>query len=116
MFVLEPGQWFKWLAAILFMLFAFGIALYATSRPDRLKSRQYYGSIRAALVGAGVLLATALGVSITDALGWTGSDGALGERRLLVFLPAIVAVAIDLGGMLLEKRAEQDPDDPHRDE
>lgn len=116
MLVLEPTQWPKWFAALIFMLFAVGAARYATSRPGRPKSRKYFGSLRAALVGAGVLLATALGFSVTDAIGWTRDGESVSERGFLVYLPAIVAVAIELAGTLLEKKAERDPDPSNDDD
>ncbi|MEM8984237.1 MAG: hypothetical protein AAGC71_14485 [Pseudomonadota bacterium] len=110
MLMLDPEQWPKWLAALAFILFAYAAASYTVSRPGRAKSRKYCGSLRAALVGAGVLLATALGFSLTDAIGWTGENGVLEDRGFLVFLPALAAVVIELVGMALEKHAENDPD------
>jgi hypothetical protein len=62
------------------------------------------------LVGAGVLLATSLLLSITDKLGLTGQGGGGGGRSLMVMLPAIVAVAADILSARLEKKAEKDPD------
>lgn len=112
MMVLDPQQLGKWILAIIFLPLALGTTMYfARRRGAGDTSRRYFGQIRAALVGAGVLLATALGFAVTDNLGWTGEDGHLEGRGLLMFLPAIVAVVIELAGMALEKAAAKDPDD-----
>ena len=62
------------------------------------------------MVGAGVLLATSLLLSVTDKLGLTGQSGGGGGRSLVVMLPAIVAVAADVLSARLEQKAEEDPD------
>ena len=112
MLVLDPQQLGKWILAIIFLPLALGTTMYfARRRGAGGTSPRYFGQIRAALVGAGVLLATALGFAVTDTLGWTGEDGHLEGRGLLMFLPAIVAVVIELAGMALEKAAAKDPDD-----
>ena len=77
---------------------------------DADKARKLSGKLRAGLVGAGVLLATSLLLSITDKLGYTGQRDDASERPLFVILAAIVAVATDLLSARLEKKAEEDPD------
>jgi len=67
--------------------------------------------LRAALVGAGVLLATAMLLSITDKLGITVQDAESDVRSLAVLLPAIIATAADLLSARLEHQAEQDSDE-----
>ena len=69
------------------------------------------GRLRAALVGAGVALAAALLFSITDQTGITQAYSDSEWRSVLTFLPAVIAVAIDLYSARLEKKAEQDPDE-----
>ncbi len=69
------------------------------------------GNLRAGLVGAGVLLATALIFSITDGLGLTSEDEESAGRSILILLPAIVAVLIELLGARLEHEAQKEPDD-----
>ena len=43
---------------------------------------------------------------------WTGGDTQLEGRSIIVFMPAIVAVLIDVLGARLEYEAEKDPDGP----
>jgi hypothetical protein len=63
------------------------------------------GKLRAGLVGAGVLLATSLLLSITDGIGLTAlSEGG----KLIAILSAIVAVAADLFTAQLERKAEME--------
>ncbi len=77
---------------------------------DRERAVKLGGRLRAGLVGAGVLLVTTLAFRITDALGWTGSDTQTSSRSIIVFMPAIVAVLIEVLGARLEYEAEKDPD------
>ncbi|MEL7538951.1 MAG: hypothetical protein AAFZ58_16750 [Pseudomonadota bacterium] len=112
--VLEPAQLAKWIAAIAFLPAALAGTIYLVSR-RRSKSRKLPGQLRAALVGAGVLLATALLFAVTDALGWT-QDGEIQGRGFLIFLPAIVAVIVELVGMRLEHEAAKDPDSDEHDD
>lgn len=109
--VLLPGSWASSLAALAFLPLAIGVLVIrsrSASNPDR--ARKISGKLRAGLVGAGVLLATSLLLSITDTLGITGQGGAGGGRPLVVMLPAIVAVAADILSARLEQKAEKDPD------
>ena len=109
--VLIPESWASSLAALAFLPLAIGalvIRSRSTSDPER--AGKISGRLRAGLVGAGVLLATSLLLSITDKLGLTGQSGGEGGRSLIVMLPAIVAVAADLLSARLEREAEKDPD------
>ena len=110
MMFLEPQGMLRWLLALAFLPAAVG-SLMATARRRKsgTESRRVFGRIRAALVGAGVLLATALLFSVTDSLGWTGTDGEPQGRGLLMFLPAIIAVLAELAGMALENVAAREP-------
>jgi len=109
--VLLPGSWASSLAALAFLPLAIGVLVTRSrlaSDPER--ARKIVGKFRAGLVGAGVLLATSLLLSITDKLGFTGQSGGGGGRSLVVMLPAIVAAAADVLSTRLEQKAEKDPD------
>ena len=86
------------------------VLILSRSASDPEKARKASGKLRAGLVGAGVLLATSLLLSITDDLGLTGQTGGGGGRSLLLILPAIVAAAADVLSARLEHKAEKDPD------
>ena len=110
--VLVPEEWLTSLIALAFLPLAIG-GLIFTSRSvsDPARTRKLSGRLRAALVGAGVLLATAMLLSVTDKLGITVQDAKSDVRSLAVLLPAIIATAADLLSARLEHQAEQDSDD-----
>ena len=110
--VLVPEEWLSSLIALAFLPLAIG-GLIFTSRSvsDPARTRKLSGRLRAALVGAGVLLATAMLLSITDKLGITVQDAESDMRSLAVLLPAIIATAADLLSARLEHQAEQDSDE-----
>jgi len=109
--VLVPDAWASSIAALGFIPIAIGVAfLQARSISDPQRARKISGRLRASLVGAGVLLATALLLSITDRLGITGKYNNGDERSLLVLLPAIIATAADLLSTRLEQKAEKERD------
>ena len=110
--VLVPEEWLSSLIALAFLPLAIG-GLIFTSRSvsDPARTRKLSGRLRAALVGAGVLLATAMLLSVTDKLGITVQDAKSDVRSLAVLLPAIIATAADLLSARLEHQAEQDSDD-----
>ncbi|MEL6869986.1 MAG: hypothetical protein AAFO81_09320 [Pseudomonadota bacterium] len=109
--ILVPESWASSLAALAFFPLAVGALVFRSrSVSDADKARKLSGKLRAGLVGAGVLLATSLLLSITDKLGYTGQSDDANERPLFVILAAIVAVATDLLSARLEKKAEEDPD------
>ncbi len=110
--VLVPEEWLSSLIALAFLPLAIG-GLIFTSRSvsDPARTRKLSGRLRAALVGAGVLLATAMLLSVTDKLGITVQDAKSDVRSLAVLLPAIVATAADLLSARLEHQAEQDSED-----
>lgn len=108
---LLPESWASSLAALAFVPIAMGVlVIRSRSASDPERARKISGRLRAGLVGAGVLLATSLLLSITDKLGLTGQSGGGGGRSLIVILPAIVAAAADVLSARLEQRAEEDPD------
>jgi len=108
--VLFPESWASSLAALAFLPLAIGVlVIRSRSASDPESASRISGKLRAGLVGAGVLLATSLLLSITDKLGLTGQGGG-GGRSLIVMLPAIVAVAADILSARLEQKAEKDPD------
>lgn len=110
--VLVPEEWLTSLIALAFLPLAIG-GLIFTSRSvsDPSRTRKLSGRLRAALVGAGVLLATAMLLSVTDKLGITVQDAKSDVRSLAVLLPAIIATAADLLSARLEHQAEQDSDE-----
>ncbi len=112
MMFLEPERLWALIVALLFLPVSMTVLSVVTRRAgNHARASRSGGNLRAGLVGAGVLLATTLGFSITDNLGLTGEGGASTGRSVLVFLPAIVAVLIDLLGSRLEYEAQKDPDD-----
>ena len=112
MLYLEPANYSKWLASLLFLPLALGGLWFVARRTHKPGSPNWFGKVRAGLVGAGVLLATALAFALTDTLGITGEDGQLEGRPILMFLPAVVAVMAELIGIRLEHEAEKDPGKP----
>lgn len=108
--VLLPESWASSIAALAFFPVAIGVLVFRSrSASDPGRAMKVSGRLRAGLVGAGVLLATSLLLSITDGLGLTGESGG-GGRSFIVMLPAIVAVAADILSARLEQKAEKDPD------
>ena len=108
---LEAERLWSLLVAMLFLPVSMAVLFYGTRRISNPElAVKLGGKLRAGLVGAGVLLATSLGFSVTDSLGWTGGDDQLTGRSIIVFMPAIVAVLIELLGARLEYEAEKDPD------
>jgi len=109
--VLLPESWASSLAALAFFPIAIGILLLRSrSASEPGKAIKVSGKLRASLVGAGVLLATSLLLSITDSIGLTGQSSNGTGGTLIIMLSAIVAVATDLLSARLERKAEQDPD------
>ena len=113
---LEAERLWSLVVAMLFLPVAMAVLFMATRRMrNRERAVKLGGKLRAGLVGAGVLLATSLAFSITDILGWTGNESQLKGRGIIVFMPAIVAVLIELLSARLEYEAEKDPDDENTD-
>ena len=110
--ILEPQDILTWTVSLVFLPVAIGILSFTNRRitnPEQ--ARKMCGNLRAGLVGAGVMLATSLGFSLTDGLGWTGQDGQFAGRPLLMFVPSAIAVAAELIGARLEYAAGKDPKD-----
>ena len=93
----------------MFLPVALGGLWWIAHRTQKSGKARWFGKVRAGLVGAGVLLATALAFALTDSLGITGEDGQLEGRPILMLLPAVVATLAELIGMRLENHAEKDP-------
>jgi hypothetical protein len=109
--VLLPESWASSLAALVFFPIAISVLLIrsrSASKPE--KALKVSGKVRAGLVGAGVLLATSLLLSIADHLGLSGQIDGGADGTLIAMLSAIVAVAVDLLSARLERKAEQEPD------
>ena len=108
---LEIERFLSLLVSALFLPAALAVLGWSTQRMSGVERAAIIsGRLRAGLVGAGVLLATSLAFRITDTLGWTGGESQLKGRSVIVFLPAMVAVVIDVLGARLEYEAEKDPD------
>ena len=109
--VLLPESWVTSLAALAFFPIAIGVlVIRSRSASDPERARKISGKLRAALVAAGVLLASSLLLSITDSIGLTEQTADGGGRFLIIMLSAIVAVAVDVLSARLERKAEKDPD------
>ncbi len=108
---LEAERLWSLIVAMLFLPIAMAVLFMSTRRMrNRERAVKLGSNLRAGLVGAGVLLATSLAFRITDILGWTGGDTQLKGRSIIVFMPAIVAVLIEVLSARLEYEAEKDPD------
>jgi hypothetical protein len=109
--VLMPDFWASSLAALAFFPIAIGVLFVrARSASKQSKATMIAGKTRAAFVGAGVLLAVSLLLSITDHMGLTGQSGSGAGGILIAMLSAIAAVALDLVSARLEQKAEKDPE------
>lgn len=103
--VLMPGAWPSSLAGMLFLPAVLLVL-------ERRRRRQADAGLtlgrvrelRAGLVGAGVMLATAFLLSATDRLGLTDSDGS--GRLVTVLLASAIAVGTDLLSARLERAAK----------
>lgn len=105
--VLLPESWLSSLTALAFFPIAIGVLkIQSRSVSDSSKAGKVSGKLRAGLVGAGVLLATSLLLSITDSIGLTALSG--GPGTLIAILSAIAAVATDLLSARLEQKARRD--------
>lgn len=108
--ILVPESWASSLAALVFFPCVFGIlTIRPPSRADDSSGKKVSGKLRASLVGAGVLLASSLFLSITDNIELTGQSDSEGGRTLFVMIGALIAVAADLLSARLEKKAEEEP-------
>ncbi len=108
---LEAERLWSLIVAMLFLPVSMAILFVSTRRMRNHERAVKLGShLRAGLVGAGVLLATSLAFRLTDFLGWTGGDGQLTGRSIIVFMPAIAAVLIEVLSARLEYEAGKDPD------
>lgn len=109
--VLMPESWASSLTALAFFPVAIGVlVIRSRSVAEPEKVREVSGKLRAGLVGAGVLIATSMLLSISEHIGLTGQrDGGFGGA-LIPILSAIAAVAIDMLSGRLERKAEEDPD------
>ncbi len=113
---LEAERLWTLIVAMLFLPVAMAIRFMATRRMRNVeRAIKLGGNLRAGLVGAGVLLATSLAFRITDSLGWTGGETQLSGRSIIVFMPAIVAILIEVLGARLEYEAEKDPESDSSD-
>lgn len=111
MIFLEPERLWAWIVAMMFLPVAMSSLILLKRRSGSHKrATKIGGGLRAGLVGAGVMLATSLGFSVTDALGLTGTDEQFSGRPIMLMLPAVIAVFVDLLGARLEHAAAQDPD------
>lgn len=111
MIFLEPERLWAWIVAMMFLPVAMSSLILLKRRSGSHKqATKIGGGLRAGLVGAGVMLATSLGFSVTDALGLTGAEEQFSGRPVMLILPAVIAVFADLLGARLEHAAAQDPE------
>lgn len=109
--VLLPDTWGSSLVALAFLPIVIGVlVIRSRSGSESNRSTKISGNLRAALVGAGVALAAALLLSITDALGLTQQHNDGDWRSLAVLLSAAIGVMADLLSARLEHKAEKDFD------
>ena len=108
--ILIPDTWATSLVALVFLPVSISLITIRSRNAGEDRVNKISGKLRAGLVGAGVLLATSLLLSITDRLGFTQESASGGERSLIVILPAVIATAADLLSARLESKAEKDPD------
>lgn len=107
--VLLPESWVSSLVA-LFFLPAVITALVLRARSQSSDRAKVSGKLRAALVGAGVALAGALLLSITDELRLTEATSSDGWRSFLPLVPAAIAVIADVMSARLEQKALEEED------
>ncbi len=111
MMVLEPEDLWAWLVVMLFLPAAIvGLVIMTRRTGSHDRAPKISGGLRAALVGAGVLLATALAFSVTDNLGLTGAEGQFTATPIMAILVALIATFVDFIGARLEHAAAKDPD------
>jgi len=107
--LLMPEAWASSVAALLFLpLVIGGILLRHRARSTSAGAPRIPGKLRAALVGSGILLATALIESMLESRGVLTENSEDSGGILLTVLPALVAVGIDLFSARLERKAEKD--------
>lgn len=98
---LLPGAWPSSLAGMLFLpVVILLLERLRRRRADKGRGLRRLRQWRAALVGAGVLLAAAFLLSATDALGLTDSQGS--GRSAAVLLASVIAVCSELLSNRLE--------------
>ena len=105
--LLLPGAWPSSLAGLLFL----PVVLLVLERRRRRRAEagaalRHLRELRAGVVGAGVLLATAFLLSTTDALGFTDAKGS--GRSVAVLLASGIAVVTDLLASRLERAAKRE--------
>jgi len=105
--VLLPDAWPSSLAGMLFLPIV--LLLLERTRRRRVEAGRVWTQlreVRAALVGAGVLLATAFLLSSTDAMGITATEGS--GRSAAVVLASVIAVFTNLLSSRLEGAAKKE--------
>jgi len=111
MIFLAPESLWAWIVAMMFLPVAMtGLFVFIRRSDSHKQASKIGGDLRAGLVGAGVLLATALGFSVTDALGLTGAEDQFSGKPIMLVLLPVIAVIADLLTARLEQAAAQDPD------
>ena len=108
--ILQPSKSWAWIASMSFLPI---VSILLTLMHRRLSVEavgSQIGKLRAGIVGAGVLLATALGFSITDMLQWTHSDANGAMRMVWILFPAMIIAGSDLLGSWLSHKAEGPPE------
>ena len=105
---LEPANLLRWVLAFSFLPVTFVITvLYFRKDREENKGKSFIRKMRSTVIGASVLLATALGTVLAESLGfiWIEENQGL---NIWALLPALLAVAIDYYTSKLQTKAEQE--------
>jgi len=107
LWVIDPASWQTALLGLVFLPVAAGLMqLVGRWRARAGKGGRSAASIRAAMVGAGALLASALGFKIAEAVGLIDPEGDSGRSWISVLLILIVVFG-DLLAARLEARSKE---------
>lgn len=105
-----PDAWLISLVGMLFLPLALGLLVWRARRKSPEAPVRASATLRAALVGAGMVLAMAMLESMAEYKGLlTDEDGTLGT--LLVLVPALIAAWADVLSARLEKQAAKEDRD-----
>lgn len=103
--ILDPSRWPWALLSLAFLPLAGGM-IYRIAR-RKTATRRSIIRIRAAMVGAGALLASSLGFVIAEILGWIDPDGDIARNWISVLLVLIVVLG-DLVSARMESAADKE--------
>ncbi|MEL7485894.1 MAG: hypothetical protein AAGJ87_01630 [Pseudomonadota bacterium] len=105
--VLHPQRLLAGMTAIAFLPVALILAPAWCRRRSETFQRRHVGKLRAGVAGAGVIIATALFLSIADTTGLIPSEQRNAGQNILVSLPAIIVVLSEFLSDWLSRKAEK---------